>query len=127
MSIEGLRIKPSTIPNAGLGLFTTKDRRANEKLDNYKNGTVRETKQTIDSRYGDDLELAIYVWCANSKNCFDAQSTQSNYSRYANSCDVPNNRKPCTGIIKNNGDLRTLRHLKAGEEILVAYGDEYHL
>jgi hypothetical protein len=79
ITLEGLRIKPSTIPNAGLGLFTTKDRIRNEKLDNYKVGTVRETKREIDRRYGN--EVGKYVWCANNANCFDARSTQTNWVR----------------------------------------------
>jgi len=124
MTLEGLRIKKSTIPNAGLGLYTTKARANNEKLDNYKIGTVRETKQDIDRRYGDGL--GQYVWCQNAKNCFDASSTQSNHVRFSNSCDHPGARRKCTGIIRNNGNLRTLRNLRAGEEILVAYGDEYY-
>lgn len=65
------------------------------------------------------------VWCANAKNCFDAKSSQSHWSRFAaNSCDSPNDRRECTGIIRNNGNLRTIRELRAGEEILIAYGDE---
>ncbi|RYE17660.1 MAG: SET domain-containing protein-lysine N-methyltransferase [Sphingobacteriaceae bacterium] len=119
---EGLRIKPSMIPNAGLGLYTTRPRINNEKLDNYNEGTIRESKAQIDQRYGDNL--AQYVWCSSDRNCRDAKSTQSNWSRYANAC-LQNNQ--CTGIIKNNGNLRTLRPLQAGEEILINYGPEYML
>ncbi|RYE19654.1 MAG: SET domain-containing protein [Sphingobacteriaceae bacterium] len=120
---RGLRIKTSTIPNAGLGLYTSRIFDNNALIDSYYNGCVQETKQAIHDRYGD--EVATYVWCGNKQNCRDAKSTQSNYVRYSNSCTNPNDPRDCNAIINNVGNLRALRLLEPNEEILVDYGAEY--
>lgn len=126
--LKGLRIKPSNIPNAGFGLFTTKDRKKNEKLDNYirPDGPYMkmQTKQELDDLYGDTT--VPYVWCGPKNKCYNASSTQSNWAARANSCDYPGKRKVCTGVIKETGALRTTKDLRAGDEILVKYGPDYY-
>jgi len=49
---EGLQVKASTIPEAGLGLFTLIPRKKNDVIAWY--GGERLTKQQLDARYGDD-------------------------------------------------------------------------
>jgi hypothetical protein len=126
--LEGLRIKPSNIPNAGYGLFTTRDRQKNEKLDDYirPDGPYMrvQTREEIDAEYGENT--APYVWCGRKNRCWNAKSTQSNWASKANSCDYPGNRKKCTGVIKETGALRTLTKLNAGDEILIRYGRQYY-
>ena len=69
--VKNLRIKPSQIPNAGLGLWTTKRFKANEKVDVYSGEEL--TRAQLDARYP-GAEPAVYTICIGD----DARSNPTN-------------------------------------------------
>ena len=118
MRDEGLRVKPSTVPGAGLGLFATKDFRPSDKIAAYTGEQL--TRAAIDERYGD--ERGEYVLCRDSKRCIDSRATNSSAARYANDSRGTD--------FRNNSRFKALRleasrRIRPGDEIFVAYGREY--
>ena len=123
---KGLRLAPSNIPGAGLGLFTTRAFQPNRKIAPYSgtlfdNASWEEDKSDYGVKYSEDQVL-------------DGRSTQDGIARYANQCQATDRRaRFCRG---NNSQLRkTLQNniilesrgsrIPAGREIFVNYGDRY--
>lgn len=123
---QGLEIKQSLIPNAGLGLFTSIPRQKGELIDVYAdNHTMqRESKRSIDRKYG-KKGLAAYTWCNQAGICWDAINTRSNFGRFANGCDKPGGELKCNAYINDGGNLIATTKIKAGEELLNRYGQDY--
>lgn len=126
---SGLQLRPSRIPNAGLGLFATKNFPGNGHHVAFYGGPtnivpVDEYNRT-DSGYG----LKI-----NDDEVVDATSTQSGMGRYANECLARNQRNGhCIGQnseFTSNDDgyafVESLNDISAGDEIFVDYGDTYN-
>lgn len=128
-----LMVKKSEITGAGMGLYTTvpinvpmSQRARGKKIVQYSSPNAymaSRSRAQINDLYG--TELAPYVWCKNSNECYDAKSTQSTVARYANSCDKPGARRPCNARISNSGWIVATRNIPAGGEIFVKYGPEY--
>jgi len=115
---EGLRIKPSSVPGAGLGLFATEDFRHTDKIAPYTGEQL--TRAAIEERYGD--ERGEYVLCRDSKRCIDSRATNSSAARFANDSRGTD--------FRNNARFRALRleatrRIRPGDEIFVAYGKDY--
>lgn len=129
-SLFHLQVKKSTIAGAGLGLFTT------EPIKVKKGGTKRIVQYSAHNRYTKRLSerdvgriygdaLAVYVWCKNKNECYDAKSTQSTNARRANACDRPGHRRPCNARITHGGYIVAQKSIPKGGEIFVSYGPEY--
>jgi uncharacterized protein len=125
---KGLAVRTSTIPNAGQGLFTTKDvsipankRRSGVPLIQYTGEEL--TAAQHQQRYGD--EVGQYVLKLGPQKFIDARSTQSSVARYANACDKPGARKPCNARFSVSGKLVAVKKLNKGQEVLTRYGKEY--
>ena len=58
-SKKGLRVKQSQVPHGGLGLWTTKRYKPNEKIGKYKGEKL--TKAQVNQRYGS--RTGEYVYC----------------------------------------------------------------
>ena len=107
------------MPGGGLGLWTAKRFKPNEKIGEYKGEKL--TKGQVTQRYG--TRTGQYVYCPSSNKCIDARKTSSSVVRYAND-------KRGTAL-KNNARLRG-QYLKAGpqgipanREVLASYGAAY--
>ena len=116
------KLAASTIPRAGLGLFARRDLSPREVIAAY---TGHVSREPID---GD------YVIQINRRKFIDASSTQSSMARYANDCRTASRRAGhCSGNnakftpSASGADLRVgARPIRAGEEIFVDYGRDYH-
>ena len=129
-SIYHLQVKKSRIPGAGLGLFTTEPikvrRGGTQRIVQYaarNRFTHKLTERAVDDLYGDGL--AVYVWCKNRNECYDARSTQSTNARRANGCDRPGQRQQCNARITQGGWLVAQKSIPKGGEIFIPYGPEY--
>lgn len=110
---QGLKIKKSTIKDAGLGLFTIPSRRKNDYLTNYKGERSRAKKQ------GDYVlkSGSTYIDAKDSNSCVgrfinDARSSARNNSRFSSSYKYP-------------VSIRATKPIPANSEIFSAYGREY--
>jgi uncharacterized protein len=120
----GMYLKPSTIPGAGLGLFTTHDIPTDTPVTNYIGERLSAQEyEERDNGYGLVGHDGVVV---------DASSTQSCIARYANDCRAINIERD--GLNGNNshfdcvgGELWIVstKHIKANEEIFVDYGLGY--
>ena len=114
----GLRIKPSQIRGAGMGLYTTKRIKPNQLIGKYTG--ERMTKAQVDKRYGN--RNPQYVLCSGNR-CVDARKTNSSAVRFANAARGSR--------FKNNASLRGLslksasKGIPANREIFTAYGSGY--
>ena len=123
-----LALKPSHIPGAGKGLFTSKAIAKNTNIARYT-GDVKTLTEY-------NAKPSTYAVAISRKRVIDAASTQSAIGRYANDCRVANRRAGhCAGpnarfVVNNRHDppiiwLRSTKNIPAGSEIFVPYGAAY--
>jgi SET domain-containing protein len=118
-----LKVKKSTIPQAGKGLFTTIFIAKGTRIVEYK-GRIRTWK---DAKFD---STNVYIYTVNTKHVIDARTYLKAFARYANDA---RGLKGIKGLKNNccfvNDGLRvyieSIRDLQAGEEIFVSYGKEY--
>jgi uncharacterized protein len=115
----GLEVKESTIPGAGLGLFTTIDRGPGNNLCLYAG------KRVNDPDFGNDYALTF-------KKGFhiDASETTSCFGRYANASRGTKLKANCQLVYDTRSQEGWLRvkpkvRIKAGTELLIGYGRTY--
>ena len=129
-SIEGVEIKKSKLPGAGLGLFATRDFKKKSKISSYGGEIISDAVHNQrDSGY------AIVIGRGRTGKNLDGRATSSGNGRYVNSCRRQN-RPRCNrnnvhlpqvsirnGVAK--GKLTATRAIKAGSEIYASYGPGY--
>ena len=119
-SMQGLQLKKSNIPNAGLGLFATKPFRNNDKIAEYT---------------GDVSAVPIqgdYVYKASNTTFIDAKRTNTAAGRFGNACravDRPhcsgNNAKIVYDRARHNAAVKATKTIRPNQEIYVSYGPAY--
>jgi SET domain-containing protein len=119
-----LKVKKSTLPNAGKGLFTTVDIPKGKRIVEYK-GT-----RTVWAEVEDDDGKNGYIFYINSKNVIDALPHKNAFGRYANDARgitrVDGIRNNAQYIIeKGRCYIDAMKNIEAGEEILVSYSADY--
>jgi SET domain-containing protein len=123
-----LYVKESTIPGAGLGLFTDAPIRKGEIIVAYEGEKITwaECIRRNEAQEG----MNPYFFYISKNNCIDAQHTPEALGRYANDAKgyiriagLKNNAE--YQVIKKKPYIVAKRNIKAGEEILVSYGKEY--
>jgi hypothetical protein len=127
-AIFDLALKPSTIPNASRGLFTTKQIRAGKKIARYSG--------VIKTQAAYNANPSGYAVAISRGRVMDAASTQSKLGRYANDCRPANKRaNQCKGnnakfSVKNEGGVTTIwlkatKNIPANTEVFIPYGAGY--
>ena len=120
-SERGLRIKPSTVPGAGLGLFAAKSLPARHTID-YTGDRVP---------LADEDDGGVYFLQTRSNEAIDAARTNAGEGRWVN--DPRGTAKRANAVFtlytppggQRRAGLRTTRPVASGEEILVKYGSDY--
>jgi hypothetical protein len=118
-TIEGLRIKASTIPQAGLGLFATKQFNNGDAITPYTGDLVA----IHDDRVGGPYYLQL-----NRHKGIDAARTNTANGRYANDPRGTQSSPNATLVLDANrgtGRVKATRTIQPGQEIFVAYGPGY--
>jgi len=119
-----LFVKESTIPGAGMGLFTHVAIAKGSRIIQYT-GRVS-TWEKADHQEG----LNAYIYYMNDDNVIDASKRKNSLGRYANDA---RGMKKIKGLL-NNCDyveegvkvfIEATKDIAAGGEILVSYGKEY--
>ena len=120
---EGLRIKPSQIPNAGQGLYATKRFAKGDRIADYT--AEKLTRAQVDNRYPGNV-TAEYVLCRSDRECFDGRRTNSSFARFSNdargSAQFNNNARFTPGAHNRQPIMRAGRVTTAGVEIFTNYG-----
>lgn len=118
-----LEVKPSTLPNAGMGLFTNIFIPKGTRIVEYK-GRI-----TTWNDVKDDHENG-YIYTVNNNHVIDAKKTLRALARYANDARGISRIKGMTNNCDYVNDglkayIESKKDIQPGQEILVSYGDEY--
>ena len=121
-----LKVKKSTLPDAGKGLFTMNEIKKGQIVCEYEGERITWAQATDRN----DVDKGGYVYFINNKNCIDAYEYKDTFGRYANDAAgverIPGCRNNSTyDVVKNRVYIRATRNIKAGEEIFVSYGRSY--
>ncbi len=121
---QGLRVKPSTIPGAGKGLFAARTFHRNEKIARY--GGEHLTKREIDHRYPGNT-VAQYTVKTREGGYIDARNTNAGVARYAN--HKSHNQGANAALVSVGRDrvaIEAEKRIQPRHEIFVDYGSEFH-
>ena len=120
---SGLRVKQSQISAAGMGLWTTRRFKPNEKIGNYTGERI--TKQQMLARYPNN-KRGEYVLCPNNGYCIDGKKTNSSSIRFAND-SKGNSQLKNNAVFKQGSDVLRAgpQGIPANREIFVSYGSDY--
>ena len=114
-----LRIKASGVPLAGMGLFATRDFAAGEHLADYTGDYLIPHRDNVGGPYALQIKRSLLI---------DAARTNTAAGRWANdprgSAHDPN-ASFVLNTARQTGRLKASKAIKAGEEILVSYGQAY--
>jgi uncharacterized protein len=120
---QQLEVKKSTLPEAGLGLFTKESISKGSRIVEYKG--KRTTWKEVENDYKNG-----YIYTIDSKHVIDAKTYKKALARYANDARGMVRRKGITNNAKYVVDgwnvfIEAIKDIAAGSEILVSYGQEY--
>jgi hypothetical protein len=119
-----LFIAPSTLTNAGLGLFRSSFISKGTLVFEYK-GKITTWQKVLAGR-----TFNGYVYYINRNHVIDARLYKKQLARYANDAagrsKIMGLRNNCGyTIIKKHVYILATKNISIGNEILVSYGDEY--
>ncbi len=121
---ERLRVKTSSIPGAGRGVFATRHIRPGEVIGQYTGDLLRGDY----SSRSDPNTGGVYYLQLNNHLCVDAARTDTHVSRFINDPRGTGQRPNCkfahdgrTSIVR----VRATRHIQPGQELLLSYGRTY--
>jgi hypothetical protein len=130
MQVYGVRVRPSTIPNTGKGLFATRDFLSNSWICPYLGEVI--SQQYLDQRYVGDVTAAYAV--QDGVNFIDSACRRGiaamanglfrndGHARSVNQHNAIIEQRPGQGVW-----LRAPINISDGDEIFVWYGDDYRL
>ena len=133
IELLGLRVKKSGIEDAGLGLFTTRSRKAREIVDEYRGEVISQADfDRHPSAYGVAVSQGRIVNPIRSTDCLARFSNDARTAR-KNNCELISDRQYGIRYAKpryTDGSgakvyLITKRAVAAGSELLTSYGNAY--
>ncbi|MBA4167739.1 MAG: SET domain-containing protein-lysine N-methyltransferase [Chitinophagaceae bacterium] len=118
-----LTVKPSQIPNAGMGLFTEEALGEGSIIVEYTGEITSWAKVKEDWQN-------VYIYFVTDEFVINAKNHPESYARYANDAEgltivkgLHNNSEFTT--INEKIYIRALKNIPAGDEIFVGYGEDY--
>jgi len=119
---DGLAVKKSNIPGAGLGLFAVKQFDRGDKISEYKG--ERLTEMQLEHKTNTD-----YVLRVDQNTYIDADHTNSSPARYSNDChgqrQYPCNARFSIDKKKHKATIKAQKKIRPGQEVLTPYGAGY--
>jgi hypothetical protein len=124
-----VKIKPSTIPEAGKGLFAECPKapgqicfEANDKIVNYNGQLI--TKRELDKRYGkgDDNTAPYAIQVGRKYEDAALQRSIGSLINFPSANAEPNVE---LGTVGNKVVINAIKEIKSGDELFADYGDEY--
>jgi SET domain-containing protein len=118
-----LTVKPSQIPDAGMGLYTEQAIAEGALIVEYTGEITNWAGVKNDWKN-------VYIYFINDDFVINAKNHPETYARYANDAEgltfVKSLHNNCEFInIEGKVFIKALKNISAGEEIFVAYGDDY--
>ena len=122
---KGLRIKESTIPDAGRGLYAEKPYKQGQIVSQYRGQKLK--KREIDKKYGEQGDFTVCHGNKPNNICVDAAVTSSSNGRYANTTNERNNVELKYKKANKTFRLIATEPISTSREIFTDYGQTYHL
>lgn len=116
---EHFEVMPSTIKNAGRGLFAKVNLKPGDTVGEYT-GKILTDKQTESEPY---VESEYILWVCTDCNIL-GEGPLANHTRYINHSEKPNSRIVASTRWKK-ARIEAIQQIKAGEEIFIDYGPDY--
>lgn len=121
---KDLYIGPSTLPDAGMGLFTKVPIKKGQRIIEYK-GRIRTWKEVEEAGVFNG-----YVFFVTDDHVIDAKTYKKSHGRYANDAKGLQRTKGITNnseYTEENGKvyIDAIKNIPAGAEIFVGYGKDY--
>jgi hypothetical protein len=125
-TVLGLKIAPSTIPEAGKGLFAMKQFERDEKICDYHGELL--TREEVHDRYTNPQTnrtyTAPYTVAINNNYAVDS-ATERGIGSLANTSAGHNNARLVVNQRARTVSIKASRRIPIGQEIFVAYGPGY--
>ena len=121
---DNLRVKPSTIRNAGKGLYSWKKPfKRNHYIEEYTGEKTNLKK--LDQKYGAKT-VVQYSICDGPRRCWDAYKTTDGAPRFANDArGTKNKNNSCFRVKDKKIFLQSTTGIKPHQEIFADYGGDY--
>lgn len=116
---EHFDVQPSTIQDAGLGLFSRVTIRAGDTIGRYT-GQVITDRQTYSPKYQDSRYV---LWVCKDCNIV-GEGPLANHTRYINHAADPNARI-VTSTRWKTARIEAIKRITPGQEVLIDYGPDY--
>lgn len=116
---NAFRVAPSTIPGAGLGLFTKVPIGVEETIGHYTGELITYDQLAAGHFAGSDYLLGL-----TARWLIVGEGPQANHTRYINHSDLPNAFLIISTRWKK-ARFEAIRAIEPGEEIFFNYGDAY--
>lgn len=116
---EHFQVMPSTIKNAGNGLFSKVNLHPGDTIGEYT-GEILTDEQTNCEPYVDSDYI---LWVCTDHNIL-GEGPLANHTRYINHSAEPNSRI-VTSTRWKKARIEVISQIKAGEEIFIDYGPDY--
>ena len=114
---EGIIIKQSSIPEAGKGVFTTRDIDEGVTIGEYKGERTEYSKMSENGKYAWKLQNGKIIDAADVK--------KSNWLRYINDHRSEEGNNLSMYEHDNCVYYKTIKPIKKGSELFVSYGEKY--
>lgn len=122
-SRSGLRIKTSTLPNGGLGLFAEKDIKKNEKIATFEGA---HKKECLEGKQCVQVKRDLYIDISPNK-----YNRKAGIAQFANTCRkgdaCTNNASISVNTRNHTASIKSNRNIKSGSEIFAAYGSSFRI
>ena len=116
---QGLRVKASGVPNAGLGLYATRRIPKGRVIARYEGEEM--TRTQVQRRYGS--KRGEYVYCKSKRKCRDARRSNAGVARFAN--DSRGTKQRNNARLTTAFSLKATANIPAGRKVLASYGAAY--
>jgi hypothetical protein len=116
-----VKVRPSQIPNAGMGLYTTIARRPGQNIAPYSGQVIVNPRDDEGSPYA--LQVKKHP-----PTLIDAERTNTGAGRYSNNCrrgQCTNNSGLSYNARRQEANVKARRNILPGKEIYTAYGHGY--
>lgn len=117
---DAFEVRPSTIPNAGDGLFALVDISLEDTI-GYYTGKVLDNKAFHDPK----RPVSDYILYLCNNHIILGEGPLANYTRYINHSSRKPNAFLITSTRWKTARLEAIRSISPGEEIFYNYGDDY--
>jgi uncharacterized protein len=120
LSAQHFEVRPSGLPQAGLGLFSSVALRRGDTIGRYTGEVLTDT----DTEQEPYLSSLYLVWVCRDHWIY-GEGPLANHTRFINHCHTRPNARLVVSTRWKSARIEAIRAIRPGEEILYDYGPSY--